>query len=112
LQPFNSQNPSIWGLTDHWTIRFALLPNALDRLSRLDNIDKHRVPHAAWTTLELFGAVPRIDKFAPAEFKSMGGSRTYGPLENDAEIGRWRFVTPLPQPWEPDEMGLLATSCG
>jgi hypothetical protein len=101
LQPFNSQNPSIWGL-NCGMLRFPLLPQALDRLSRLDNIDKHRVPHAAWASIA-FGP-PSINMYAPADFKSLGGTQSYSPLENDAQIGSWRFQTPLPFKWEPDEM--------
>jgi hypothetical protein len=109
LQPFNSLNPSIWGTKlggpGFRVPRFPALPNALDRLSRLDNIDKHRVPHAAWATVGMLGA-PSIDKLAPADFKPYGGSTTYAPLHNDAEVGRWRFQTPLPHHWEPDQMAM------
>jgi hypothetical protein len=103
LQPFNRQNPSIWGRTERGTIRYAALPNALDRLSRLDNIDKHRVPHAAWATFNVHFA-PSVNNFAPRAFKVNEASTTLGPLENDAEIGRLTFYTPLPSEWEPTDM--------
>jgi hypothetical protein len=108
LQPFNSQNPSIWGTQEWGTIRIprtAALPNALDRLSRLDNVDKHRVPHAVWASIDVFGSPP-IDQFAPEGFKSLGGERTAGPLENGAKVGSWQFETPLPFEWEPDQMDM------
>jgi hypothetical protein len=79
------------------------LPNALDRLSRLDNIDKHRVPHAAWATFNVHFA-PSVNNFAPRAFKVNEASTTLGPLENDAEIGRLTFYTPLPSEWEPTDM--------
>jgi hypothetical protein len=45
LQPFNNSNPSIWGYDARTgQVRSATLPTALDRLSRLDNIDKHGSP--------------------------------------------------------------------
>ncbi len=59
LQPFNEHNPAIWSESDPLTPsgRHAPLPLALSKLSRWDNIDKHRVIHA---TL-LSGAVKFID---------------------------------------------------
>jgi hypothetical protein len=103
LQPFNQQNPSIWGFNEWGWGRSAALPNALDRLTRLDNVDKHRVPHAAWAAIDVFGA-PNIDKFAPDDFKSIGGGTTFGLLEDDAQVGSWRFQTPIPHEWQPEEM--------
>src|ERR1700722_7258377 len=105
LQPFNQWNRSIWGIPDTGLPRPAGLPSALDRLSRLDNIDKHRVPHAAWTAINVFGG-PSIDTLAPADFKGFGGSTSYAPLKNDAEIATCRFNTPLPQEWHPTEMDM------
>jgi hypothetical protein len=101
LQPFNFDNPSIWGAG-----RFAVLPTALDRLSRLDNLDKHRVPHATWTSLRLFKGAPAIQEFAPDDFECHGSSTTYGPLENDAQVATCSFKTPLPREWKPDEMDM------
>jgi hypothetical protein len=105
LQPFNHDNPSIWGLDDG-AVRFAMLPNALERLARLDNLDKHRVPHATWTGVHLF-AGPSIDHFAPEGFKSLGGGTGFA-LEHNAEVGNWSFATPLPGEWEPNEMQMKA----
>jgi len=48
-QPFNNRNPSIWGYTNLgetavWPLggppNFSPLPNAVDHLSKLDNVDK------------------------------------------------------------------------
>lgn len=105
LQPFNRDNPSIWG-TKPWgeyrIPRTSILPGALERLSRLDNIDKHRVPHATWASVDFFHS-PDIGDIAPDDFESLGGS-TANALEDGAEIGSWRFKAPLPHRWEPDEM--------
>ena len=82
------------------------MPGALDRLARLDNVDKHRVPHAAWTTIDILTSVSTRIR-PPEGFKELGGNAgTYAPLENDAEIGRWRFQTPLPSEWQPDEVDM------
>jgi hypothetical protein len=40
LQPFHQGNPSIWGLNGNLPLLHAL-PTALQRLSLLDNVDKH-----------------------------------------------------------------------
>ena len=48
MQPFNDNNPSIWGNRGSVFPNDAFLPVFLDKLSRWDNIDKHRVIHAAW----------------------------------------------------------------
>jgi hypothetical protein len=104
LQLFNAQNASIWGFGPAWGTRDPSLPYALDRLSSLDNIDKHRVVHATWVGLAFGGHLdPARD--APASFKSIGG--TTGPvveLEDGAQVGTWRFESPLPEKWEPTEM--------
>jgi hypothetical protein len=102
LQPFNTGNPSIWG-TGPASPRtyFHGLPGALQRLSQLDIIDKHRIVHAAWV-----GTAPfRASVQAPADFsRSLGGSQNHGPLEDGAQIGNWSFETPLPYEWRPSEM--------
>jgi hypothetical protein len=103
LQPLNEHNPSIWSRSDPLTPggRHAPVPLALSRLSEWDNIDKHRVIHA---TL-LSGAVQFADVVrAPTGFKLVHEGRTYDPLKNGAEIGRWAFEPPLPSVWEPSEV--------
>ena len=107
LQPFNDGNPSIWGSSPRmgWVPHFHGLPTALDRLSRLDNIDKHRVVHAAWLG-HAWHRAPSISDFAPEGFHSLGGSMCGGSLEDGAEIGRWPFRTPLPRNWEPKQMDM------
>ncbi len=105
LQPFNEHNPVIWGKSDPLTPsdRHAPLPLALSKLSRWDNIDKHRVIHA---TL-LSGAVKFIDIVSsPPEFKLIHQWTAYEALKDGAKIGRWRFETPLPFAWEPSEMDM------
>jgi hypothetical protein len=102
LQPFNAWNPSVWGAPQIGKPA-SLLPMALDKLSRWDNMDKHRVIHAAVVS----GALQLANPPAPDEFKYLGGSpSSYATLEEGAEIGRWRFETPLPFAWEPTEMDM------
>src|SRR5262249_48112044 len=81
--------------------RAALIPTALARLSRLDNIDKHRVIHAVWAGVQfnLFDPFPGM----PADFEKRMGAIPGEALENDAEIGEVWFVTPLPHQWEPSQ---------
>lgn len=105
LQPYNQGNVSIWGTGMLSMPYIATLPNALARLSDLDNADKHRVPHVTWASINVFGG-PDIGRFAPEGFKSQGGSSTFAPLENNAEVGRWRFETPLPSEWEPSQVDM------
>jgi hypothetical protein len=101
LQPLNAENPSIWGFNQWGLANPSLLPMALGRLSTWDNMDKHRVIHAAW----LGGAVKLgSNPLAPAGFKCVSESTTYGSLEDGAEIGHWTFETPLPSEWTPTEM--------
>ena len=102
LQPLNAHNPAVWIKGDPLSSggRHAPVPEALLRLSRLDNIDKHRVIHAAL----LSGAVQLERPPVPSEFRLIGEGRTYDSLENGAEIGRWQFETPLPFAWEPTEV--------
>jgi hypothetical protein len=103
LQPYNSANLSIWGTDSGGLPVSSAIPSALQRLSALDNIDKHRVPHVAWTSIKTFGA-PNISRFAPTDFKSIGGESTYLRLEDNAQFATWRFQTPLPSEWEPTQM--------
>jgi hypothetical protein len=103
LQPFNRGNASIWGVGPHnWPVIHPL-PSALERLSNLDNTDKHRVVHAAWLGAASTGSQPVT---LPPGFKIVGGNTYMGPLKEGAEVGRWQFATPLPSEWEPDEMDM------
>ena len=106
LQPFNCWNPSIWGFGGTPSGQFktpASLPGSLDRLSSLDNIDKHRVVHATWVGTK-FGGWLNVGSDAPEGYESIGGSSTFDPLENDTKVGDWTFNTPLPGDWRPTEM--------
>jgi hypothetical protein len=61
LQPFNTGNISIWGARDPAPSSGQLfpspvihaLPQALNRLSSLDNLDKHRIIHTAWVGVRI-----------------------------------------------------------
>ncbi|HET7510794.1 MAG TPA: hypothetical protein VFJ65_11175 [Solirubrobacterales bacterium] len=99
MQPFNAGNPSIWGF-DEWPINPGL-PAALNRLSRLDNIDKHRVIHVVWIGVAPLHGVPMRP---PASFKALGGGTRLEPLEDDAEVGTLSFEGPLPGEWNPSQM--------
>jgi hypothetical protein len=107
LQPYNQGNPSIWG-TDPKTGGPLVhsLPMALQRLTTLDNIDKHRVVHAVWLGVSFFRGWPNpgVETLFPPEFKFEGATVNRDPLEDGAEVGRLRFETPLPSNWEPDEV--------
>jgi hypothetical protein len=105
LQPFNSPNQSIWGISNRGTVRHPMLPLALDLISRLDDIDKHRVPHATWVTVTARDAL-LIEGFAPDAFVLESRDRTTNPLKNGAEVARCRFQTPLPSKWQPDEVDM------
>lgn len=111
LQPYNLNNPSVWGMQPrqpHALYRVPImhpLPAALDQLSQLDNIDKHRVAHAAW--LGLRSPANMVDpEFVPDDFRTKESHIYTGPLESGAEVGYMRFRTPLSHSWEPDEMDM------
>lgn len=115
LQPFNLGNPSVWGPPSYpgpdaggiliAGPHFHPLPSALSRLSMLDNIDKHRVVHAAWVGVNVWRAMHREADIAfPPEFKQRSSSTAGEPLANDAEVGRLYFETPLPSDWQPDQV--------
>lgn len=101
LQPFNAFNPSVWGWGPNATP--AGLPFALDRLSSLNNIDKHRVIHATWLGVE-FGGWFRLDRDAPDDFVPLTGSTTLDPLKDGAQIGEYLFQPPLSRKWKPSEV--------
>jgi hypothetical protein len=107
LQPFNQGNVSIWGTNPHGAPLMHALPSALQRLSTLDNVAKHRAIHAAWIGLKthaVFVGPPGLTP--PPDFKSMGSSYTGNALENGAEIARLHFVPPLPGEWNPSEVDM------
>lgn len=100
LQPFNTFNPSVWGVRNAQRPDVPMLPGALDRLGYLDNIDKHRVLHATWLSVQFGSVTPEI----PDDFTFLRGLTMIDPLEEDAKVGEWTFQTPLPREWEPSEM--------
>ncbi len=100
LQPYNLEDPSIWGQP----YSAPLIPAALARLARLDNVDKHRVIHAVWAGIQfnLLNSFPNL----PPGFSHVTGSLVNGALQNDAEIGHIQFATPLPSQWEPEQVDM------
>jgi hypothetical protein len=113
LQPFNYGNPSVWGTQLHeelakplfpWPV-FHELPKALGTLSALDNLDKHRVIHAAWLAVNT--ATPFADPpFIPRDFEFRSATTYRGTLEDGAKIGTLGFTTPLPHEWHPSEVDM------
>lgn len=109
LQPYNVGNPSVWGTVPWGTGRHPMihaLPAALQRVQRLDIVDKHRALQRLWV-----GVRPQlrdISELAPDDFRSVGGSRSWAPLTEGAEVSRWRFVTPLPHEWQPSQEDMRA----
>jgi hypothetical protein len=117
LQPYNNGNPSIWGLDDKWPEtpsmfplgrppRFSPLPDALYRLIDLDNIGKHRVIHAVWLGADWSANLASQFPGIPTDFREKGGTCSFAPLEDGAEIGSIRFGTPLPHEWEPGKVDM------
>ena len=104
LQPYNIGNVSIWGARDGSPLIHAL-PTALQRLSALDNIDKHRVVHATWGRVDFLESIDAVIAFPPG-FVSLPSVWNGAALENGAEIGQWRFVPPLPSEWTPTQMDM------
>jgi len=104
LQPFNNRNPSVWGVDEHGMPQNAPLPSALDRLSLLDNVDKHRVVHAAWLGA-VWGRGEGLEP--PSDLTFVKSAVSAEPLVDGAEIGRYSFKPPLPvREWHPDEMDM------
>ena len=65
LQPFNDHNGDVWGpgIPGHAGLRSAAtVPEALRRLARLNNADKHRTLHPAWIggNLNFFSLVSAV----------------------------------------------------
>jgi hypothetical protein len=116
LQPFNEWNESIWGLGPFGGSLKPILtvPEALRRLARLNNIDKHRTLHPAWIggTLDfrtVIAAIPR-DLMIGDPNQSGGGlvssQGEIGPHVDGAQVGSLYFRTPLPYVWEPSEVDM------
>lgn len=105
LQPFNALNVSVWG--DPFDAGAAgrsvipSLPQALESLAAFDNIDKHRVVHAAWSGLDILES-SRAQAF-PAGFVLKTTAPETGQLCDGARIAVWKFETPLPHNWQPDQ---------
>lgn len=107
LQPYNVHNPSVWRMVNDegmWRPPYPI-GNALDQLSKLDIIDKHRVIHAIWTGVSIIGGVTAPDCW-PSEFKKIAGGASWKPLEENTEVGHWQFETPLPFDWEPSQVDM------
>jgi hypothetical protein len=101
LQPFNAGDPSVWGVAGRLR---SPLPVGLRRLSDLDNVDKHRAVLTSWLGGTFESGSPRCEM--PTGYRFVAGNGSFAPLENDAEIGRWRFATPLPSEWQPTQMDM------
>jgi hypothetical protein len=118
LQPFNRGNPSVWGEVDisaealiTWVPVQHPLPAALNRLSILDNIDKHRIIHTAWLSVQFDrdrpGEPPMEEILkVPRSFIVQGGGINLGPLEDGAEVGSIEFRDAFPADWEPDQVDM------
>lgn len=112
LQPYNNANPSIWGAQadelgpGNIMLRenISVLPIALERLARFDNIDKHRVIHGLRQRANWVRTLPKTEPPYPAGFTRTGGYISTQPLEDGAEVGSWQFQTPLPSKWLPSEV--------
>jgi len=102
LQPYNRLNPSIWLIHDPLKMP-PPVGMYLAELSRLDNVDKHRIVHATWAAVSWVLGVSEADPW-PAEFETVAGSYSGKPLVNGAEVGVWRFKIPLPFEWEPTQV--------
>jgi hypothetical protein len=104
LQPFNAGDPSIWTRSDPLSrsTRHAPVTEALTDLARWDNIDKHRVIHAAL----LRPAIQPERIPHPPGFRLVHDGSDWRPLEDGAQIGRWVFETPLPFVWTPAEVDM------
>ncbi len=107
LQPYNNGNPSIWGLRPG-TMMPAIhaLPNALDRLSTLDNIDKHRIVHAVWGQVDIMRSIRSGGLIPPADFELIDQSISTAALKNGAQVGYLVFKTPLQSEWNPSEVDM------
>lgn len=92
LQPFNAGDPSLWtpGPAHRLPGTPASLPVLLGRLEEFDVIDKHRFVQATWRAAEWFNAEPPPIQHAASSIFT-------GALENDAEVGRWRYYQPRPE---------------
>jgi hypothetical protein len=105
LQPYNAGNPSIWGWSEDGLgdEHMPPLPYGLDRLTMLDNIDKHRCILRPYVGPKLWGS--SLD--APAGFKPIGSGKPMEPLKEGALICRARYEIPLPHAWQPTQEDLM-----
>lgn len=103
LQPYNALNPSIWGRDPSGKPVISIVPYALKRLSELDNVDKHRVIHAAWIGVDFLSSQqPEI----PENFKLIDAGIKSRPLVGGAEVGYLTFQPPLPGEWNPSQVDM------
>ena len=114
LQPFNKDNPAIWGDSEFDLPTSAPLPVALLRLYELNNIDRYRNLHTVWHCVS---SPPGIPPGLPAGYVHTSSVTAAHTLTDDAELGRWTFETPLPSVWVPTAMDMrrafpLAVSIG
>ena len=79
------------------------LPYGLDRLTTLDNIDKHRCLLHPFVGPKFWAS--SLD--APPGFKFTVGSTPMVALEEGSLVGTVRFQTPLPRSWEPTQDDLM-----
>lgn len=100
LQPYNAGDPSIWGSEN---MGWATVPAILEHLGKLDNADKHRGIHPTWHGVDWLPSTARLPRF-PDGFREMGTEIVNNALDENAYVGHWRFVTPLPSKWEPGQM--------
>lgn len=114
LQPFNKDNPSIWGNSEFGLPISAPLPVALLRLYELENIDKYRNLHTVWHCVS---SAPSGPPGLPSGYVHTSSATAGHALIEDAEVGRWSFETPLPFVWMPTAIDMrrafpLAVSIG
>src|ERR1039458_2062500 len=93
LQPFNAKDASIWapdpGRIPVKLIATVTLPEFLQRLETLDVIDKHRLVHATWRSFQGIDAPNPPIRIRRALLNG-------GPLDDNAEVGRWHYADPRP----------------
>lgn len=95
LQPFNAGDASIWSEP-------AVVPVMLDRLSKLDNLDKHRVLNPTWHTASM-----REDLLNDLQVEICEGHEVFQtgkPLDNAAYVGCVHFEKPVD--WQPSHIDM------
>ncbi|MFD3927434.1 hypothetical protein [Streptomyces sp. NPDC058614] len=85
LQPYNAWDESIWG-PHEMPGPPAPIPLYLNELTKLNNIDKHRIINPVWMGAGM-GLLPK----GAHEIGITGGSTTGEVLTDGCEIGRWHF---------------------